>query len=237
MRILRRQWVLVVCALAAANSVGLGVFLTSVPQQESVAQVLFLPPRTQAGVEGLINPFLSLGGSLGITAAVVQIRVTDDDAVERLRQKGATGKYIVESNLGQNAGPILIVTATDKSAGVAQATATAVVSEIQAVMQELQRAAGAPRQSYISTTVLTAYPAPIPVYKSTIRLAIVAGALALFGLLILILLLERIRMRRIGDGAGAAQEPIHPDANARLVGPEVESELAAEHRSGQTVRR
>ncbi len=198
LRVLLRRWPVVLASVLAAAAAAVGVFVVVPPQQESKAQVLFLGPRVQAGIKGESNPFLALGGSLGIAASIVQIRVSDDDTATLLAAQGATAKYLVEANLGENAGPILIVTSDDDSAQRAQATTAAVVQQIQDTMRSLQLEAKAPTKSYITTTVLTSYPKPLPVYKQPIRFAIVAAGLVLVLPLALIVLVENRRERRSG---------------------------------------
>ena len=235
-----RRWLLTLLVLLLSGGAAVGTYLAVPATLRSTAQVLFLPPVTQAGVVGQVNPFLSLGGSMGTTASVVQVRVSDDATAERLAKAGATAKYTVAPNLGENAGPILIVTADARDPAVAQSTASAVVDEIRVQIQALQTEAQAPSGSLITTTVLTASPEPVAVHTTSLRVAGVTGVALLAVLAIGLLLLDRRQMggrepgareggRRSPRGAAAAV-PAHP---APCEPPAVEP-LAARTRTAQT---
>ncbi len=204
--VVRHRWLSVLVVVLVANVAG-AVFLLLPPQQESKAQVLFLPPLVQAGVTGEVNPFLSLGGSMGTTASIVMVRVGDDATRARLAAAGATATYTVEPNLGENAGPILLVKATGQDSEVVQRTMTAVVAEIQGQMQSLQRAVPAPNGSFITTTVLTQYPAPVPVYTRPLRFAVAAGGGVFVVLGGALLFWDRRQRRAVADSDVTDQQP------------------------------
>lgn len=205
--VLRHRWVSALVVVLAATTAAVGFFLLP-PQQESSAQVLFLPPLVQAGVIGEVNPYLSLGGSLGTTASIVTVRVGDDASRARLDAAGATATYTVKPNLGENAGPILLVNVTGDDSRVVQRTMTSVVAEIQQQMKTLQRETSVPTKSLITTTVLTEYSSPIAVYTRPLRLAVALGGGTLILLAVVVLLWDRRQLRRFPRGpSGSEPQP------------------------------
>ena len=118
-RVLMKRWTWVVVALILALGAGAATYKTIHPGQESKAQILLVPSLKQPGVVGSTNPFTNLGGSMGVVASVLQVAVTNDKAALRLYQQGARAKYVLEPNLAENAGPVLLVTVDDKSATMA----------------------------------------------------------------------------------------------------------------------
>jgi hypothetical protein len=194
-RLFIRRWPLVLLATAAAVLVGVGGWLATPLQYQSTSQVLFLPPPQQPGVDGKVNPFLGLGASLGITADIVRIDVSDDASRADLVSRGALLDYEVTPYLAENGGPILIVTAKNGSGARTQRTVELVADEIQSDLDGLQRKAGAPADSYIKSSVLTQTPQALKVIKNRVRVSVVGAVAAWVVLLSLIILVERWRTR------------------------------------------
>ena len=195
-RLFLRRWPFVVLAvLLACGAGGLAVYLTP-PTYSSQAQVLFLPPTTQPGVEGKVNPFLALGAALGVTADIVRLDVSDDGTRATLSGQGAIEDYEVTPYLAENGGPILIVTAEDVDAARTKTTVALVVARIADDLRSLQASAQAPSGSYITSTPLTETPEPEKSVKDQIRAAAVVAPAVLVVLLVGIVVGDDLAGRR-----------------------------------------
>lgn len=195
-RLLARRWQLVVLAAVLAVLSGVGAVLLTPPDYKSTGQVLFLPPTKQAGVDGLVNPFLALGQALSVTADIVRIGVSDTSTREGLVKQGAIEEYEVTPYLAENGGPILIVTAESSDAQASQRTVGLVVDRITADLRTIQQSASAPTGSYITATLLTETPRAEPSVKPQARAAAIAAPAVLVLLLALIVLGDRVAARR-----------------------------------------
>ncbi|HEX8496756.1 MAG TPA: hypothetical protein VF661_06130 [Actinomycetales bacterium] len=189
--LLLRRWPFVALAVVASVLLGFAGWAATPLQHQSQAQVLFLPPTQQPGVDGKVNPFLFFGASLGITADIVRINVTDDDSREVLVSRGALPDYEVTPYLAENGGPILIVSAKGDDGAATQRSVQVVARAIQDDLAAVQRQAEAPGGSEISATLLTQTPTALPIIKNRIRVSVVVGAASLVLLLALLLLVER----------------------------------------------
>lgn len=190
----RRMWVAL--ALIAALGAGAGAFVSTPPTQRSMAQVLFVPSVKQPGVEGPTNPFLSLSGSVAVVASLIQISVSDDQTVSALAGQGHTATYIVEPNLNENAGPVLIVTTESRSAAQAQGTMHALIETMKSDLRERQTEQGVRADLMVSLVVLTSTDKPTVVRKTQLQIAVAAMAATLVVLVGLLLLVDRRRLRR-----------------------------------------
>jgi hypothetical protein len=210
-RVLLKHAVLTGLALLVGVAVGVGAFTLVTPQQESTAQVLFVPSTTAPGVNGPTNPFLSLGGSVAITASLVRASVTDRRAAQTLYDNGAHGRYEVVPNLSQNAGPVLLVRADDQSAAMATLTLAAVLQAIKDRLLSLQVDRSVAKTLLINAVVLTASPHALPVRKAQMQVSILAGFGALAALLFIIVVCERYRSRQSGGepSPGSSENVAH----------------------------
>lgn len=170
---------------------GAGTFVVMHPDQQSQASVLLVPSVTQPGVVGPTNPLLSLGGSVAVVASVVQLAVSDDDTARTLASAGYTAKYTVLPDLTENAGPVLLITATGTSADTAQSTRDAIVTTIATRLKALQDDRKVPDDLRVSSVVLTSTSQVTTIRKVQIQLAVLVGGSLLAALLLGILLLER----------------------------------------------
>lgn len=229
-RILLRRWVWAALVLVLALTAGAAVYKKVKPKQASTAEVLFLPSASQSGTAALSNPFLSLGDSTMTMSFVIQTGALDSTVVDKLAREGYTASYTIVPNAAPNSGPTLFVKTQDKSAAVAQATLNAVLDEMQALLRAKQvEIAGLPGKLYITASVLTKSPHPIPVRKSQIQTAVLALIAVLFGGIILILLVERIRMTR------AKRRLIAVSPNGRSTNGDREAGQPASHGYGQAL--
>ncbi len=207
-RLLLKRWPLVVATFMVSVLAGFAGWNLTPLQYQSESQVLFLPPTQQAGVEGKTNPFLFFGASLGITADIVRINVSDDDSRTDLIARGAVRDYEVRPYLAENGGPILIVSAKSGDGAQTQATVGLVAQAIQDDLDAVQNSAKAPGTSRITATVLTQTAEAKPIYKNRIRLSVVLGVLGFALLLAIVVLVEWVRAsgwRRGADDDGDGQ--------------------------------
>jgi hypothetical protein len=213
---MRRLPLVLVAGLLAALT-GLGAWLVVPPTQQSTAAVLFVPSVKQPGVQGPTNPLLSLGNSVSIVASVVQIAVSDDHTMSMLADAGHTAEYEVVPDLGENAGPVLLITVEDVSFSQAQGTRDALVAEIRKNLTLLQDERHVPEDLRVSAVVLTASSEGKPIHKPQIQAALLSVAGTMVALLLIILQLERRaeRGRRHGPAAHALVSARQPNDGNR----------------------
>jgi hypothetical protein len=147
---------------------------------------------------------------------VVQTSTLDSKVVTKLAGEGYTARYTIVPNPAPNAGPTLLVKAEDKSAANAQATLNAVLKEMQNQLRAKQAdIAGLPEKLFITASVITSSPQPLPVRKSQVQSSVLAFVGVLFAGLVLILLVERRNMVRAAKRAMTEQSPKgkHPAAS------------------------
>lgn len=206
-RLLLRRWRLVALALVLALSAGTVAVLATPWSYESRAQVLFLPPTVQPGVVGQVNPLLSLGPALRVTADIVRLGVSDDATRAELVRQGAIEEYEVDTYLADNGGPILNVKAAGPDAAQSRRTVTLLTDRIIGDLRTLQASADAPSNTYITASVLTETPKPERSVKDKVR----SGAIAFPGVLVLLLALVVLGDRVAARRAARREREIAPD--------------------------
>lgn len=184
--IIRRRWRLSVPAILLALGTGSMIFLVVPPDYRDTTQVLFIGSPNQPGEKSLINPYLQLSSTMISTADVVRVKVSTAQIAQKLAADGSPSTYEVVLDQSTPA-PVLIVTTRDADPTRAQQTNRAVVSEIQRLLIEVQAAAGAPKSTWMSSSVISRLPEPRRELAQSLRLAIGAGlgvlAIAVLGLL------------------------------------------------------
>jgi len=183
--------VLAVLCLAAAAA----TFLLVPAQYESKSQILLVPPVTQTD-KGPTNPFLEFNGAVFQTASVLALSVTDQASVDAVAAAGGSPTYLVAPSLGDNAGPVLIVTATGASPEKVRKTVDLVRVDMHATLEQLQRASGAPASTWISQVVLVDSTEATRLFQTPVRATLAVLAVGLLVSMGLILLAERRRRRR-----------------------------------------
>ena len=207
-RILLHRWVWVALALVLALTAGGAAYKLMKPKQASSAEMLFLPSTSQPGTAALSNPFLNVGQSTLTMSFVVQTSALDSAVVSKLGREGYTASYTIVPNPAPNSGPTLLVKAEGKSAATTQATLNAVLKEMQNVLHAKQAdIAGLPDKLFITASVITQSPHPLPVRKSQVQTAVIAFVVVLFVGLIMILMVERRHMSRAAKRAVTRQSP------------------------------
>lgn len=202
----RRLWV-VVLAFALCGVAGAQVLVFVPPVQQSEASVLFVPSAKEPGVTEPTNPLLSLGGAVAIVASVVQVAVTDDQTQLKLVGSSGTASYTVVPDLGENAGPILMVTTQSTDAAASNRLRDQVVQEIQQNLASLQSSQQVSSDLRISTVVLTRSLEPTVVRKAQIQIGVVVFSVLMLACLALILLAEHRGARRRSRRAAGSVAP------------------------------
>lgn len=210
-RVLLRRWPLVLAAVVVASIASYLAVVLTPTTYESRAQVLFVPPVQQPGVDGPVNPFMAMGAALGVTADIVRLRAGDDSTRAELVDEGALEDYEVVTYLAENGGPILNVSAQGSSADETRRTVSLVVDRITRDLRALQESADAPSGSYIRATLLTQTPVPEPSLTNRARAAAVVAAGVLFLLASMIVVGDRVaarrRRRQVTDGETTPADP------------------------------
>lgn len=183
--VILRRWRFSVPAMLLAVGIGSMAFWVVPPAYEDSTQVLFLGSPKQPGEPDLINPYLQLASTLVSTADVIRLKVTTAQTAQELAANGFRAQYEVTLDQSTPA-PVLIVITKDSDPNRARLTGRAVVDEIERLLEDVQRQAGAPRSTWVSSTVISRLPEPQRKLNESLRPAIgafvVVLAIALFGL-------------------------------------------------------
>jgi capsular polysaccharide biosynthesis protein len=186
--VILHRWRLSVPAILLALVAGGTAFFLVPPGYEDSAQVLFIGSPNQPGEKVQTNPYLALSSTLVSTADVIRLTVTTEQTADALAGQGARAAYEVALDQSTPA-PVLLVTAKGSDPQVTRRTNLAVVDEIQRLLDEVQLQAGAPRATWVSSTVIARLPKPVRKLNQSLRPAIGAtvGVLAIsfFGLFLL----------------------------------------------------
>ena len=159
-------------------------------------------------------------------ASVIQIAVTDDRTATELISQGRTAKYEVVPDLGENAGPVLLITAEDADNATARRTRDALVDQVTRRLKELQDSRGVSQDLRVSAVLLTASPKPEALHKKQIQLSVAAGGVTLGVLLLMILLVDRRRTRpRLKDPTDEHVQALEPAPRSGGARPPTESSV------------
>ena len=144
LRILARQWPVVVIGLVLTVVGVVQVGAMVAPQYEAKGTVLLLSPG--AGV----NPYLEFPAGLEVTADALVVGLQTESGVEQAEAAGATGVYTLE----RTTGPLVDITAHAGSDAEATATVDAVVERMRAELVRYQVDSAA--DQHITVEVLSA---------------------------------------------------------------------------------
>jgi len=148
--LLARRWLVVILGLAATAAACYQVSEVVGPDYQASSEVLFLLPPDSTGVETPSNPLLNTPEGLLTTASLIAGNVSTKDAERALAAQGATAEYAIA--LVPGAGPLLVITAKDKSPRVALATRDAVMTRVGAELDLLQAEKRVPARQLISAS-------------------------------------------------------------------------------------
>lgn len=211
-------------ALGAAS----GTFLVVPPSYQDSVQVLFLGSPNQPGEKVLTNPFLDLSSTLISTADVIRLRVSTPQIALSLADAGAGAEYEIALDQSTPA-PVLIVTTEDADPTTARRTSLAVVARIQSVLESVQQQAGAPRSTWVASTVISSLPKPTRRLNQSLRPALAAG-FGIFAVTTFALFLFEGRSRR--PRRGQADQP-RTDGSTKWFDPQQVQEQQLQPRQSQ----
>ena len=166
LKILARQWPVVLAGLVLTVVGVMQVGSMVAPQYEAKGTVLLLSPGANA------NPYLDFGPNLEVAADALMVVVQSPVGVEKLAADGATGTYSLE----RVSGPLIDISASAGSADEASRTVDLVVTGLQSELETAQATAD-PSQR-ITLNELT-QPVPEAKLGSRIRAQAAVGALGL----------------------------------------------------------
>lgn len=195
-RVLLRRWYFVLGGFGVTAVLCLGAMKAVPVTYEASADSLLVPAATST--VGGQNPYLAVGG-LTAPADVLAKAMSDASVLVALRKAGVSGSYTVARDMSTN-GPMVLVTAKDKTAGGVLATLKAVVARLAPTMQQLQDSLSPPvpqRYRLAVQSVLVAKEAS-PIRKSQLRAMLVALAVGVVGTVFGVALLDGFLARRRG---------------------------------------
>jgi hypothetical protein len=196
----------VVSAILVAMVFAVAGFALTASKYQSVGTQLLLPSAATSGDNRAGNPYTSLGSGLEQTASVLALTMNDETVQLQLVAAGNTASYVVVRDT-QISAPVLLITVTGKTQAVTANTLAAIVDDLRANLQQLQDAAGAPKNSYITLKEVTRSPTPVRQLQAPIRMAIIGGVVGLLLGLLPIMLLERRDRRRRAAGPTEPSSP------------------------------
>ena len=198
-----RRWPIGFAGIVATIALCLAAVAFVPPTFSATAEVLLVPPPTSptATAAGNANPYITLGGMQPL-ADVVARAVTSSATLAQLRQKGLTGSYTVMRDASTD-GPILTVTAKDKTAVAALADLTLVLATAQPQLDRLQAQQSVTQKNRVTATVVAKDGAASASRKSQIRALVVAVVAGVVGTALVVsavdtLLIRRGNRRKIG---------------------------------------
>lgn len=178
-----RRWYLLLFVLLVSAALGAGTYEKIAPTYSDSAELLLLPTPASAGAgvgpdPSPGNPFLALSVGLAQTGSIIGVATMDEHAVAKLAARGLSGTYTISENVALNAPVVDIVTSASTPEAAAR-DRQLVVAEFEAQLESAQLAAGAPKNTLITATLLSQAKYPVAVNKSRIRDGIAVGAAAL----------------------------------------------------------
>ncbi len=219
-RSLLRRWYLTIPGLLATAGLCLFAMNTVPPTYEAKATVLLLPPSKQLP-EGA-NPFLFLGG-MQQAAEVLATFLSGDVQHKAFAAKNPTASYAIDLDR-TTSGPVLSVTATDRTSDGALSATAEIVAAIPTGLAELEKSASVPDSSSIEILTLAKDEVATQDTKTMIRTVGAVLAAGLLGTLLLVATIDGLLLRRAHRrqefAVPVATEPSHRrfhdiDAEAR----------------------
>jgi hypothetical protein len=218
LRLLTRHWrVTAPAALLTVLLIG-AAFRSSSPTYESTGSIVLLPPPEAPDLEATANPAppptvgqnpFARYGDLSVVADILA-RVLDSDSRQaEFESEGVTGYEVVANRLQR--GPVVDVTGQGPTPEAAMRSTEIVLTEVNAVLSELQEAEGADPDYFIRVASVDLPSTATAMYGSTVRTAIAALAVGALGTLGLAVLAEVFARRRAARPTVVA-DPVMSDA-------------------------
>jgi hypothetical protein len=160
---------------------------------------------------------------LQTTATVLSAEMLDNTTVVALRKAGFTAQKYTVALAGFGTAPLVQVTVQDPNAAVAYKDMQLVLTEVPKQLQALQRASGAPLNTYITANRVTTDKQATKVYKTLeklVALLVIVGIIAAIGAARIVESISlRRRRRKASNGQGSELPPAEssPKAETRVV--------------------
>lgn len=192
LRSLLRRWYLTIPALLATAGLCLFTMNAVQPTYQAKATVLLLPPSKQLP-EGA-NPFLFLGG-MQQAAEVLATFLSGDAQQKAFAAQNPTATYVIDLDR-TTSGPVLSVTATDRTSGGALDATADVLAAIPTGLAELEKSASVPDSSSIEILTLAKDEVATQDTKAMTRTVGVVLVAGLLGTLLLVATIDGLLLRR-----------------------------------------
>ncbi|WP_131784764.1 hypothetical protein [Protofrankia symbiont of Coriaria ruscifolia] len=186
----------------------------------SKATVVLLSPSVKLANEPTAsNPFLAFSGNLSATATVLMRILTDEDAVQKLVDSGATATYTVGPDPTAPGAPLLVMEAKDTDPAVAARTMDGLIELLKSELKDQQTKARAPADVLITATVVSDLK---PERSSSAKKKAIAGgaAVTLVVPMLTAFAVEgaafRRARRRSGDPDAGAQTPVGAESSVEV---------------------
>lgn len=214
---LRRHLLVLVVLLAATGAAGWAVWVSVATSYESSASMVVLTPNTAQGPNGkplLINPYQNIGVQAAQVAASAIARVaSSEEFVDQLARQGVTSDTTVEVAVAYGGGVVLSLVADNPVAESARADLAVVSTQIGRELRDRQLIAGAPRNTLLTATDLTAATVPVQLTSSRAKLVGVVLVIGVLVAMVAVVALERLRRSR--DPAERRADEAGPGAGGR----------------------
>lgn len=199
---LLRRWYLTIVGLLGSFGIAVGVYMVTPGSNQLTASVVLLPPATSIVPGG--NPYLQLGG-LDQAVDVLVRALRAESSMQAVREVAPNSEVTIDPDLATS-GPILVITATDRSAASANKAIDLLLAQTPTTLKKLQTTLGIADKSQITSMVLVRDEKATSVSKGPVRAALVAGVAGLAVSLLGIAFLDRLLTRRRIRAGDAARE-------------------------------
>ena len=207
---LRRRWYLTIVGLTATAGLCFAAMSLVPPSYGATGSIVLLPPASSVVAGG--NPYLQLGGLDQVVAVLVR-SLGSQASMEAVAASVPNGSYEVAPDYATS-GPILVITADNKSPEATLATLNDVIDMASPSLAALQESVGIAPASRITAHVLTSDNQPEVSRKAQIRALIVAAGIGLLGSALVIALVDSWMLRR----RAGREDALSPVAETSPVG-------------------
>jgi uncharacterized protein involved in exopolysaccharide biosynthesis len=167
---LLRRWYVLALVFVFVVVGGIGLVKAKPPPYAAKGVVVLLAPSAAVDGSTASNPYLDFGSSLQTTATVVSAQMLDNSTVNALREAGFSAQSYTVSPAGDGTAPLIQVTANDPNADIAFKDMHLLLAEVPKVLQQIQKASGAPLNEYITTNTVSTDKQAKHVYKTLEKL-------------------------------------------------------------------
>lgn len=200
---LRRRWYILAIGLLLTAGLSAAAWLLVPPSYEAQGSMLVLPSKKQAAAQGR-NPFLDLN-NLDAPASFVVSRLDGDQERLRVASEMPDSDYVIELDT-LSRGPIIMVTATDKTPVGALQTLDLVLDAVPTALSDLQTEVAVPRSARLDVMRLVVDTQVTKLTRATIRAVVAATGLGLVITVLTAIAIESHSRRRSAGTSQAATQ-------------------------------